>query len=57
MPLQLMRQARQADSEARPTTGSAQWELKEPNLFNTCLLESLGFKGVGKEKGWNTEKG
>lgn len=56
MPPQLMRQVRQAGSGARPPTGSAQWELKEPNLLNACLLESLGFKGVGKEKGWSTEK-
>lgn len=57
MPPQLRRQARQAGSGARPTTGSAQWGLKEPNLFNTCLLESLGFEGVRQEKGWSTEKG
>lgn len=55
MPPPLMRRAGQAGGGARPTTGSAHWELKEPTLLNTCLL-SLGFRGVGKDENCSREE-
>lgn len=56
MPPQLTRQARQAGEGARPAPGSVQWELKEPNLFHTCLLESLELRGVGVEGSWGQRR-